>query len=243
MIPFQILIIILGILPSLVWLIFYLKEDENPEPILWLFLAYLAGMGAVAVVFAIEYGLAKISPIFAITPIPIGALNLTIAFVMINSAFIEEGIKFLAAYTLLKKNPVLEEAIDAMIYLITVSLGFAALENILMLNSLEKSKIWQEGIATLFMRLIGANLLHTLSSGIVGFGWAMAMLNKKISKKIRYFVAYFIFASLLHALFNIMIVRFGVYYIFPVTLMLFAAGLYVLREFDILKTIKQPLNN
>lgn len=39
-----ILAIILGILPSVIWLAFYLRKDIHPEPKKWLFLIFLAGM-------------------------------------------------------------------------------------------------------------------------------------------------------------------------------------------------------
>ena len=45
------------------------------------------------------------------------------------------GLSLLIVFFSMKRNPVFDEPEDAMIYMIVVALGFAAVENILVMNS------------------------------------------------------------------------------------------------------------
>ena len=51
-------------------------------------------------------------------------------------AVIEEVLKFYTGYLFIRKKPDFDEPVDAMIYLIAVGLGFATVENILIVYSL-----------------------------------------------------------------------------------------------------------
>lgn len=235
------ILVALGVAPSFVWLLFYLKEDPHPEPKRWLALAFLSGVGAVPIALVLEQGLMQIVPPF--TEVPITVLTASALALVLGVALIEEFVKFLAARTLVWRNPVLDEPVDAMIYMVTAALGFAALENMVLLGTLDDSALWSEGIPTLILRLIGANFLHTLASGIIGFGWALSLVSDRRGKRLAWLGIGVGGATLLHGAFNILVLRFGPLYLFPATLLLFVVGLLVLHEFDILKTLQQPLQH
>src|SRR3989338_9829930 len=102
-----------GVLPALLWLWFWLREDRpHPEPKRMLFACFLSGMLSVAFVLPLETFIQH----------QVEAYKWRI----IAWASIEEILKFLAAFIVLYKSGEADEPIDWPIYLITVSLGFAA---------------------------------------------------------------------------------------------------------------------
>jgi RsiW-degrading membrane proteinase PrsW (M82 family) len=233
-----IILLILGLAPSFVWLRFYLKEDPHPEPKRWLASAFIAGGGAVLLAFLAQKAMVR----YFNLPQDIfqeEALSPTIFFLFIGVALIEEIAKFAAGLTILWKNPVFDEPVDAMIYMIVIALGFAAMENIVLLANLDRAALISEGLPAIILRMIGANFLHTLASGILGFGWALSLIARRPTTK---FFTFFVIglggATALHSAFNLLIIKLGASYLFPVTFLLFTVGLLVLHEFDILKRLK-----
>ena len=105
-----------------------------------------------------------------------------------------------------------DEPVDAMVYMITAGLGFAAMENILYL-----SRTIQEGIsihATLGMhaqatlsvwllRFTGATLLHTLSSALLGYFLALSWFFQHHRRKLFYIGL--VLATIFHFTFNILV--------------------------------------
>jgi len=155
------LYIVFGILPSLIWLNFYLRRDVGPEPKLMILKIFCYGM------------LATIPAIFLETAIfgEFSKLNFSSSVIFILNIFlgvalVEESLKFLAVKFGVLKNPEFDEPVDAMIYMITAALGFAAVENVLILLNL---KPLSEIFGVSLFRFLGATFLHTLSSGICGF--------------------------------------------------------------------------
>lgn len=226
---------LLAFLPSLTWLLFYLKEDPHPEPPRWLWLSFFIGLGAAPASFYIEKTILKFSSLALNQPevkVVEGAL-----FMFLGIALVEELVKFFGARLLLLKNPVFDEPVDAMIYMVTIALGFAAFENILILNNFASQASFGRIIQTLTLRFIGANFLHTLASGIIGYYWARGIIERNVSKRLLYGIA---LATILHGVFNLLIISLGANYLFGTTLFLFVVGLLVLNDFEILKQLKTP---
>lgn len=234
-------IVLLGAAPSIVWLLFYLKEDPRPEPARWIFLAFISGIGAVPIALVVQKAIFQLTPPPAVMPVQ--ALTTAIVLAFLGAAFIEEIAKFLAVRTLLFRHPVFNEPVDAMIYMVTAALGFAAIENMFILGTMERFTLWVEGPLTIIVRFIGANFLHTLASAIIGFSWALALTESARTKKIIKLGIGITAATLLHGAFNLILIRFGAHYIFLIALVLFVIGLIILRKFDILKTLQKPLNH
>lgn len=239
--------IILGSLPSIIWLIFYLRKDIHPEPKKWLFLIFLAGMAITPIVIIIEQQIAglfnylnSISPIFFNTSLK------NIAIIFIGVAAIEEFAKFAVVRLTMKNNPVLDEPADAMIYMIVAALGFAAIENILVMNVFASSILIApaQPLLVLAMRSVGATFLHTLTSAIIGFYYALSLTENDKSKKDRYLLAKgFLIAILLHGIFNYFIIilnkSFALYFSIP----LFIIAIFVLKDFKILQGISSKKFN
>jgi len=202
--------LVFGIIPSLIWLAFFMAEDRRkPEPswmILYVFIAGGLSTGLAVIPelyiqqFLLESGIAASSPIF-----------------LTAFAFIEELVKFLAVYLVIKKSKFFDEWVDGMIYMITAALGFAAVENAL--NLIGTDFIVQVTL----IRGIGATLLHALASGLVGFYW----MRRRVIEGL-------FFATILHGVFNFLILKLEGIEIYASILLLFAA-LIVFHDFETLK--------
>lgn len=145
-----------GILPALFWLWFWLQEDKlHPEPRGRILFAFWGGMLAVPLVYPLERFIYE----------HFGVSNAT----LFLWAIIEEVAKYTAVSITVLHSKAFDEPIDALEYLITGALGFAALENTLfILNPLVGGNEFQSFI-TGNMRFIGASLLHVVCSGVLGY--------------------------------------------------------------------------
>lgn len=192
----------LGLLPSIVWLVFFLQEDRlRPEPRKLIVSVFLAGAVIIIPAFLLQLFFNKYAGSL------IGVKEYTfISFIILGG--IEEVLKFSAAYFTIRKKKEFDEPIDAMIYMITAALGFAAVEDI----SSALSGINQIGetstISAITLRFVGATLLHALSSGTIGYFWGKAMAVRK-HQYLKLIGGGLLLAILLHAIFNYLILKTG----------------------------------
>jgi RsiW-degrading membrane proteinase PrsW (M82 family) len=230
-------VLILGILPGFAWLVFYLKEEEtHRESKRLIFFAFAAGMafGLIAVILENLLNTAGAG---------IGIAELSILGLVIF-ALIEEAAKFGAAYLTIGRSKVMHDPLDIMIYLVVAALGFATLENI---GSLASFWIATRGMGvtssfagsfaeTLSLRFVGATLLHSLTSGIVGYHWAVGVLRHKVA---RYLPLGLAIGTVLHAFFNLLILNYGniAYALVFLTLL----GFFVLNDFEKLKAVERSI--
>jgi len=188
--------VLIGVIPALIWLWFWLREDkENPEPKGLILLTFILGMISVILVLPLE----KVASIY----ITGGKISLVLAL-----SFMEEVIKYLAAAVLALKSKFNDEPIDPAIYMITAALGFAAFENILFLIqpiSLQETTV---SLLTGNLRFLGATLLHATSSAFVGVALGLAFFKKAAVKGL-YLLGGLILAIALHTAFNFYIIRDG----------------------------------
>ncbi len=200
-----------GILPSLVWLWFWLREDrESPEPTGLIALSFFAGMAIVYFVLPLQqFVLSSISSIMDIS----NAIAIQLSVVPPNQqtvqitlwAFIEELAKYGTVFFIAFKTKFFDEPMDAVMYLITAALGFAAMENILYIF---KDLTNGGAVDVLFngnMRFIGATIVHIVSSAIIGIAMAFSFYAPRSIKFIAATVG-IIIAALLHAYFNLSII-------------------------------------
>jgi len=139
--------------------------------------------------------------------------------------------KFAATYFSINRNPGFSEPVDAMIYMIVAALGFATLENIGAISGISpQAALIPAVLETVSLRFVGATLLHTLTSGIVGYYWALGIVRGKVA---RYLIPGIALAAILHATFNYLILTYGdaVYSV----IFLMVVGFFVLNDFEQLK--------
>lgn len=186
----------LGLIPSFIWLFYYLKKDIHPEPKILIIEVFLLGMLSTFLTLIFQY-LSITSEIFKNQIVTGGFFFWAIL------AFTEEAAKFIFVYLKIRKEKEFEELTDAIEYMIIGGLGFAALENILYLSQLLP---YQTSVAfnLIILRFLGATFIHALSSGILGFFWALSIKYREY-KKIN-LISGFLAATLLHTLFNYSII-------------------------------------
>jgi RsiW-degrading membrane proteinase PrsW (M82 family) len=219
-----IVFVILGLLPSFVWLIFYLREDfKHPEPKRLIFLTFAAG--ALVTVFVLQLQIWLNSWLSNLGVAPYSPLAL------LALSAVEEIFKFVPVYLLIAQRKEFDEPLDAMIYMIVSALGFAAVENTASIFQSVNNNLGATPIETATLRFVGATLLHSLASALVGYHWGLAMLKK--SGYLAAILGGLAVATLLHAVFNYLVIQYNVL-AFPVIFLLFI-GFFVLNDFEKLK--------
>lgn len=147
--------IITGLLPSLLWLFFWLRLDRRrSEPFVLLFICFLVGAASVLFATLIQGGVREL---MADSPARV-----------VIFAGIEEVLKFLVFYSVAYQSDFNDEPIDHSVYLITVALGFAALENIFYVLAPTTQEGITAGLLTGGFRFFGSTLLHTIASAFIG---------------------------------------------------------------------------
>ncbi len=179
-----------GLIPALFWLWFWLREDKaSPEPKALIASAFFAGMAVVTITLPLQkYALDHYE-------------GTALLFVWVVT---EEVLKYAAALIVVLWNRAVDEPIDTIIYMISIALGFSALENALFIfNPLSTGSV-SESILTGNFRFLGATLLHVLASGTVGASMALAYYKRKSIRVLASTLGLCI-AILLHTLFNFFI--------------------------------------
>lgn len=201
-----------GVIPSLVWLWFWLKQDRHyPEPTGLIALSFFAGMAIVYFVLPLQkLVVASITPImniadllaqkFSLVPASEQTIKITLW------AFIEEFAKYTTVFLIAFKSKHFDEPIDAVVYLITAALGFAAMENTLYILKDIANKETLEMLVNGNMRFIGATIVHIVSSALVGIAIAFSFYAPRFIKFVAVAIGILI-ASLLHAYFNLSIME------------------------------------
>ncbi len=214
-----------GILPALFWLWFWVQEDKlHPEPRGRLLATFLGGMAVVIIAYPFE----RMAYDY------FGGVNSSTLLIW---AAVEELLKYMVVGFIVLRCRDYDEPIDAMIYMVTAALGFAALENtIFILNPLLGGHAIQ-GLAAGNERFIGASLLHVVCSAILGFFIAREFYRSRLAKTL-WRVVGLIFAIALHTLFNLFIIYEDGSRTFLVFAFVWVAALVVLLLFEKVKKIK-----
>lgn len=215
-----------GIAPACLWLYFWLTEDNaHPEPMSRILITFLAGSAATLVSLLLEFIVSKIVPAQ-------GLGNIILVFTW---AAIEEITKFTAAANAALATKYDDEPIDPLIYMITVALGFAAMENMLFLIKPLVEHGISGGIVSLNMRFIGATLLHIVASGTIGAYMSYAFYKSKRAKTI-YLSLGLTLAITLHGFFNLAIIS-DEKNIIPAFALVWLAIIFLMYLFEKVKAI------
>lgn len=182
-----------GLLPSFIWLWFWLREDAlHPEPRSLMIGCFLGGfLAVIASIFAEQY---------------IATLYTDPKIRYTLWAIIEELFKFIAVAVIALKASANDEPIDAMLYCTITALGFAALENTFYIMNFLRDGDILKAIGNGNMRFIGASLLHIVSSASVGFALGYVFYKRKIAKIIATVVGLTI-AIIIHSSFNLSLIN------------------------------------
>ena len=146
----------------------YFRDKYDKEPLGLLIKSLIAGMLIVIPIVLVERLLVAIMP--PIGKVPAAAYN---AFLVAGST--EEVFKFLALYLLVWKSPSFDEKFDGIVYAVFVSLGFAAVENVLY--------VLDGGYQTAIVRAITAVPAHALFGITMGYYLGIARMYSELRKE------------------------------------------------------------
>ena len=224
--PF-ILAFILGLIPALVWMWFWLKEDIHPEPAKMITLSFIGGM--VAVLFVLPFQ--KIIYFYFEN-------NETLSFAL--WATVEELSKFGFVYFIaLQSKKLADEPVDDIIYLIISALGFVTFENALFLVQPINSGNIIDTIIHGNLRLVGASLLHIMTSATIGIMMALSFYKSKNKRRLYTFFG-IVIAIVLHTAFNLFIISGAPGNIFFVFWTVWVGIIILLLLLEKVKHIKNP---
>ncbi|MEK7551864.1 MAG: PrsW family glutamic-type intramembrane protease [Patescibacteria group bacterium] len=233
-----------GLLPAILWLWFWLREDRTyPEPRRILALTFLGGMIAILPAIALQLSVdttfaswfQNIESKFKWLTYFGGA-----SFFIFIHAAIEELMKFGLCFITALRTKQNDEPVDSIIYLITTALGFAAVENTLfILSSYMDSPTGNQIVSSLIVgniRFVGASVLHVAASAFIGIALAMAF-KKSLPMKILFGSLGIIFATILHTFFNFLIIDkdSGFLFSFPLA---WIAVVFLILSIEKIKKIK-----
>jgi len=220
-----------GILPALIWLLFWIREDAHPEPRRRIFFTFIFGMFSVILALGLQFVL--IHTFFgSIDSQSIVKRSLFVGIIaVLLSSLIEEVLKFGSAYLGGIHTRDADEPIDIIVYMLAAGLGFAAFENALYILTPVVLGEATTAIITGNLRFIGATLLHVGTSLILGFILAFSLFkNEKIRH--RYLAIGLVTVALLHGAFNLLIILYEDYtvYIFAAVWLGLIASLFIFEK-------------
>lgn len=179
-----------AIAPGLFWLWYFVRRDHlRPEPQFLVrrmfLLGILAGFGAAAAEFLAFRTLA-----LELTPGSLGAAALAATVVGV----VEEGLKFAAVFFGVYRHVAFDEIFDGIVYSVSVSMGFATLENI--------AYVLSGGLQVGLVRAVLSVPGHAFFATLVGYRMGMAKLAPGREGETRWLLGGLGLAIAAHALYD-----------------------------------------
>ncbi|MBI2042424.1 MAG: PrsW family intramembrane metalloprotease [Candidatus Nealsonbacteria bacterium] len=231
------LYLLFGLAPSVIWLLFFLRKDSHPESNGMIIKIFLYGMLAAVPAALVEIGFFSI-----IKSWPIPLFYLQTIYIFLGIAFTEEIFKYLVVQKKILKDSALDEPVDLMLFMIISALGFAALENMLILFPLANPFMFVETVVMSGFRFVGATFLHALASGLIGYFMAVALCGPK-QKRFRMIALGITLAAFLHGLYDFSIIEIegNIKFAIPLSI-LFGLTVFVTWGFTKVKKLKSVCN-
>ena len=189
-----IIALLAGTVPSILWLVFWLREDDTGrrEPLGLVALTFLAGMLSVVFVLPIEKFIAGTSK------------DQTVLITLWAAS--EEIFKYIAFSMIMTKSRYLDKPVEYPIYMMATALGFAAFENALYLIHPVAVNDATVSFLTGNLRFLGSTLLHSVSSGVIGISIGLAFFQTQATRTFNLFFG-IAAAIALHSVFNFFIMK------------------------------------
>jgi RsiW-degrading membrane proteinase PrsW (M82 family) len=165
----------LATVPVLIWLYIFLRHKQESK--LLTLGIFLAGMFAVVPIFVFQHEIIRIES---------GLENFFTNIILVTAmtglwvGFYEETAKHWIVKHSGKR--LFRDIDDAIIFSITVALGFAFIENVLYFHSIWNNPTIDESMRWFYVtfRSIGSMLLHIIASGIFGYYYGVARFAKPV---------------------------------------------------------------
>lgn len=171
-------IILLTALLPIAILVYYIyhKDKKSPEPTGQLVKAFFYGILSIPLSFCISIPLGLIG----VYPTEATSILRSISAAFFGAAIPEEIAKIIMLWLLLRKSPYFDEKMDGIVYAVCVSLGFAALEDIMYLFTNAENYL-SVGIARAIFAVPG----HFCFGILMGYYYSLAKFYPMTPKKNR----------------------------------------------------------
>jgi RsiW-degrading membrane proteinase PrsW (M82 family) len=146
----------------------YFRDKYEKEPLRMLAKALVAGILIVLPVIFVEQWLSAMSPFS-------GKVGVSAWHAFVVAGFTEELFKFAALFLLIWKSPSFNEKFDGIVYAVFVSLGFAAVENVMY--------VLEGGMQTAAIRALTAVPAHALFGVTMGYYLGVAHMYEELRKQ------------------------------------------------------------
>lgn len=197
----------------------YLRDKYEPEPLKYLIISFLLGIVVAVPVILLGEQLTVLTG----TSTESNWINLLVyAFVVV--ALTEEGFKYLAVRLYMYRHKEFDEPYDGIMYAVAVSLGFAAIENVLYVFM-----SGDEAIQTGVLRMFTAIPAHAVFGVVMGYFMGHAKFQEDKNKAILDHLKGLGLAVLLHGLYDYFLFL-GDEYLLIFTLITLVLGLYLSRK-------------
>jgi protease PrsW len=235
---YPIYLIFLALLPGLLWLFYFLRKDNLPEPKKMILKIFFLGMVSALPAALVEGGLQKILPENIFSDGTWQCYLCAFIFIVISVALIEELAKYSVVRLQVIRSQELDEPVDLIIYMIVAALGFATLENIFIFLAPETFYYTVSETLTLAsFRFVSATFLHALCSGAIGYFMALSFCEIKHKKILM--LSGFSIAILLHGLYNFSIMKVEGFFKFGLpTIIILALAIFTYFSIIHLKKLK-----
>jgi RsiW-degrading membrane proteinase PrsW (M82 family) len=181
------MVVLLASLAPVFIILFYIyfRDKYEKEPLGLLIKSLIAGMLIVLPILFAERLLMAIMP-------PLGKIGAAAYQAFVVAGTTEEAFKLLALYLLVWKSPSFNEKFDGIVYAVFVSLGFAAVENVLY--------VMDGGIRTAMVRALTAVPAHALFGVTMGYYLGIAHMYEELRKP--FILRALFFPILLHGIYD-----------------------------------------
>lgn len=182
-------VLLIALAPVFIILFYiYIRDKYDREPFKLLLLSLLAGMVIVIPVIFVERLIMAFQP-------PMSPLMDAGYSAFLVAALVEEAFKYLALFLLIWKSPEFDEKFDGIVYAVFISLGFAAVENVLY--------VIDGGIKTGLIRAITAVPAHALFGVMMGYYFGIARMYPELRKA--YIWRAFLIPFILHGIYDFLL--------------------------------------
>jgi RsiW-degrading membrane proteinase PrsW (M82 family) len=205
----------------------YFRDKYEKEPLGLLIKALLAGILIILPAIFVEQWLAALNPYS-------GKVGAAAWHAFVVAGLTEEVLKFLALYLLVWRSPSFNEKFDGIVYAVFVSLGFAAVENVLY--------VMEGGMQTAAIRALTAVPAHAIFGVTMGYYLGVAHMYEELRRA--YLLRAMALPVVLHGIYDfILMVEIGWLYLLFIP---YLAVLYIMgtRKMKILSnaSVYKPLD-
>lgn len=160
-------LLLLAIAPAMIVILYiYFKDKFEKEPVRFLFKNFLMG-AIVSVIITVILSFVA-NEFFPLTDVTSIFQQFIKAFFVVG--FVEEFSKFIIVKYYAQKNNEFNEPFDGIVYAVVVSMGFAALENVLY--------VFEHGVGTGIVRAFTAVPAHATFGILMGYFMGLAKFSK-----------------------------------------------------------------